>query len=252
MEQEQILEIALLIGSTLLQYGAETYRVEETIKRICDSYDLNCEPFAFTTGVFASAKVEKGISTVFKRISSRKVDLTKIARLNALSRRIQREKPDYKEIKEELDDILKCKTYSYGAFALSFAFTASVYAYLFGGSYTDAFAALIVGILLGLIHPVFAGNSSLFPFIQYFADGFAAGILSSVASILIPLTDVYIVIIGALTNLLPGVALTNGVRDLLHGDNISGVTRLGEAFIVVAVLAFGAGIGLSLWNLGGF
>lgn len=252
MEQEKILEIAVQAGSILLRFGAETYRVEETIKTICNSYDLECEPFALTTGVFVSVEGEKGVSTIFKRISSRTVDLTKIARLNALSRRIQREKPGYNEIKQEINDILKGKSYSNIIIALSYAFTALIYAYLFGGSYNDALSALVVGLLLGLSRPVFSRDNSRFPFIEYFADGFAAGILSSVASIFIPDTNVYIVIIGAVTNLLPGVALTNGVRDLLHGDNISGLTRLGEAFIVVAVLAFGTGMGLALWTFGGF
>ena len=56
-------------------------------------------------------------------------------------------------------------------------------------------------------------------------------------------------IIGALTNLVPGVALTNGIRDLLHGDIVSGLSRLGEALMTVFAIAAGTGIGIAAWNL---
>ena len=63
MEQEKILDIAVCAGSILLRFGAETYRVEETINRICKSYGLNCEAFALPTGVFVSVEGKEGIST---------------------------------------------------------------------------------------------------------------------------------------------------------------------------------------------
>jgi uncharacterized membrane protein YjjP (DUF1212 family) len=133
---------------------------------------------------------------------------------------------------------------------ISFALTAFVYALLFGGSQNDALSALTVGTLLAFVRLVFSKGSS-FPFIEYFVGGFAVGLLSSIAASFLPNTNAYVVIIGAVTNMLPGVALTNGIRDLLHGDSVSGLTKLGEACMVVAVIAAGTGIGLAIWISGG-
>ena len=250
MEQEKILDIAVRAGSSLLRFGAEIYRAEDTTNRICQSYGLPCDAFALPTGLFVSVEGEKGISTICKRISSRSVDLSKIAQLNDLSRRIEIYKPEYEVVIKELDRISGHGSYPKAIIIICFALTAFVYALLFGGKLSDALAALGVGTLLGFLRLVFSKGSS-FPFIEYFVGGLTAGLLSSVAATFIPNTNAYVVIIGAVTNMLPGVALTNGIRDLLYGDSVSGLARLGEALMVVAVIAAGTGIGLTLWFFGG-
>jgi len=249
MEQEKILEIAVRAGSILLQNGAETYRVEDTIKRICMSYGLECEPFALPTGVFVSVEGQKGFSTICKRITSRTIDLTKIARVNDLSRRIERNRPDYDEVSAELENINKDNFYSATVVTISFALTSFAYTLLFGGGMNDIIAAIAIGAFLGILRFVFSKGSS-FPFIQYFISGFASSFLSSLAASLVP-ANAFVITIGAITNLVPGVALANGIRDLLHGDSVSGLARLGEAFMVVAVIAAGTGIGITLWLWGG-
>ena len=245
MEQEKILEIAVRAGLMLLSYGGETYRVEDTIRRICSSYNLKCEPFALPTGLFVSAEGEKGVTTICKRVSYRTVDLTKIARINDLSRRIERDRPDFEKITAELDSIAEDKSYSCLTVIISYALTSFTYVLIFGGSKAEALSALIVGVVLGLLRHVFSIDRS-FPFIELFIDGFVAGILSPVIARMFSGTNAYIVIIGVLTNLVPGVALTNGIRDLLHGDTVSGLSKLGEAVVIVATIAAGTGVGLFL------
>lgn len=131
---------------------------------------------------------------------------------------------------------------------ISYALTSFTYALIFGGSRTDALSALFIGVILGLLRFVFSKDNS-FPFIDLFVDGFVTGILGPVIPRVIPDTNAYVIITGVLTNLVPGVALTNGVRDLLHGDTISGLAKLGEAIIIVAVIAAGTAVGLFFWEV---
>ena len=50
----------------------------------------------------------------------------------------------------------------------------------------------------------------------------------------------------------PGLAITNAIRDTIAGDLVSGLTRAAEAFFVAISIAVGTGIVLSLWiALGG-
>ena len=46
--------------------------------------------------------------------------------------------------------------------------------------------------------------------------------------------------------LVPGVALTNFMRDVLAGDLFSGITKLTESLFTATAIAIGAGIALSL------
>ena len=59
-------------------------------------------------------------------------------------------------------------------------------------------------------------------------------------------THVYIMIISSVMLYLPGMSMTNGVRDLLAGDLVSGLTRLGDAILTVLAIGMGAGLAISI------
>ena len=60
--------------------------------------------------------------------------------------------------------------------------------------------------------------------------------------------DMDTIIISAIMPLVPGVAITNAVRDTLQGDYITGGSRMLEAFIKAASIALGVGIGMMLFG----
>ena len=57
------------------------------------------------------------------------------------------------------------------------------------------------------------------------------------------------IIIACIMPLVPGVAITNAIRDTLNGDYVSGAARAVEAFI--KALSIALGVGVSLMMLGG-
>ena len=46
---------------------------------------------------------------------------------------------------------------------------------------------------------------------------------------------------------LPGVSFTNGLRDFMAGDLLSGNSRIAEAFLFAASLAVGIAVVLRIW-----
>ena len=54
------------------------------------------------------------------------------------------------------------------------------------------------------------------------------------------------IIIGNIMLLIPGIALTTSVRDMISGDTVSGMLGLCEALI--RALAIAAGFALVLWQ----
>ena len=55
--------------------------------------------------------------------------------------------------------------------------------------------------------------------------------------------------IGDIMPLIPGIMMTNAIRDFLLGDTISGALRLTQALLLAGVLALGimSAIGIARW-----
>jgi len=51
--------------------------------------------------------------------------------------------------------------------------------------------------------------------------------------------------------LVPGIAITNSIREFLSGNMLAGVARLTEAIIIGVSLAAGAGVVLEIWYMMG-
>ena len=55
--------------------------------------------------------------------------------------------------------------------------------------------------------------------------------------------------ISVLMVLVPGVALTNAMREIMAGDIISGLSRAADSILTAAAIAIGAGIGLAIGGI---
>lgn len=75
------------------------------------------------------------------------------------------------------------------------------------------------------------------------------GVITIFACKLFPKLIVDNILIGSLMTLVPGVAITNALRDLFGGDLLSGMARTTEA--VLTAIALGGGIGIAIKLLWG-
>ncbi len=245
MQARELIEVALKAGEILLTSGAEIYRVEDTVKRICRSYGTECESFALPTGIFITVWDEAGSvsQTTFKRISQRSVDLHRVDSVNSFSRSLEKALPEYREAMELLNGIEKRRSYGFPIRLATAGAASFVFTLLFRGTAGEGAAAIIIGMLIFTIKERLS-KTGVFQFFEFFTAGAAAGAASLLAVRLFPEFNVYKIIIGAIMLFLPGVAITNGIKDALFGDLVGSLARMGEAaFVAVAV---GAGVGISL------
>ena len=106
MDINRILNFASTAGKIMLQSGGETYRVEETITRICQSFDVDSvDVFASPTAVMVSIIFDGKIYSLVKRINSRSIDLNMVHNINSLSRTIYSNKPDIEFCEKELEKL---------------------------------------------------------------------------------------------------------------------------------------------------
>ncbi len=86
IDENKVIDVVLVPGSRLLESGAETYRVEDTMNRIAHSYGLhNTYSFVSSTAIIS---LNDRTSTRLIRVQERTTDLEKIALTNSLSRKI--------------------------------------------------------------------------------------------------------------------------------------------------------------------
>ena len=57
------------------------------------------------------------------------------------------------------------------------------------------------------------------------------------------------IIIGALMALVPGIAFTNAMRDIMAGDMVAGISKGAEALLIGAAIALGTALGLGVTGL---
>jgi uncharacterized membrane protein YjjP (DUF1212 family) len=85
-------------------------------------------------------------------------------------------------------------------------------------------------------------------FFTYILGGVIAALLSLLAVDLGLALHADKVIIGSIMILVPGIAIVNGIRDMIMGDLVAGISRIVEAFFIAVAIAAGSGIVLSLFH----
>ena len=246
MNYRKLVDVALLAGEIMLVSGGETYRVEDTTTRILKmSGFTNAQAIVIGMSISVSLADDQDVTiTCVRRADERANDLGKLYRVNNISRRFCSGHIGVDEAYAELKQIKESVTYGSWQRFLGTVGSIMFFAVLLGGSYYDFAFASINGLIVAIC---------IFIFDRIHMNLFFKNLLSACA---VAITSVFIhqvlkipisldvVISGAILPLLPGVAITNAIRDTLRADYISGTARALEAFVMATAIAIGIGIGL--------
>ncbi len=249
MNDLEILDQINEIGFLLLKSGAEIYRVEESITRMCEGYGFtNVEIFAIPTYYNLSLTLTDG-SIYNKSIRSRRnrVHLDRLHALNNLSRAISANALTIEQIKQEIQDIKDMKL-NLPLIFLGYVLSTSAFTVFFGGGAREMVVSGIIG--AGLFFVIYAMERlDINSIARTLIGSMYLSTLSIIAHKLGIIENLAATIIGILMCLVPGIAITNSLRDVISGDFVSGVSRLIEALLIAVSIAVGVGIMMML--LGG-
>ena len=247
---KELLNLAMDIGEQMLVSGAEVHRVEDSMYRICRSFGAErVDVFIITSSMVVTVHFDDGhIHTETRRIVSLGTDFHKLDRLNQLSRRICAESMTAQEIRGELTSIINGKRYSFLSECLAYAVIAAAFTLFFGGNWMQVAVALLIGAFLRIV-AFFSDSTVKNIFFSKFISAFtlAAAAYLFLKLGLVPRTDE--IIIGNIMILIPGLGLTNALRDLFTGDSVAGALRTLEA--VLCAVAIAAGYFLFVFLTGG-
>lgn len=242
---EKLLSVSARLGASLLKSGAEIYRVEDSMQRIFSAYGIEGGIFATSTCIIASLTDEQGHSvSKTLRIHFRTTDLDRVAELNDLCRRICSSPPSLEEFEREVFKIEQRPVYPFSLTVIAFAVISFSFTLFFGGSIFDALCALFIGMI---VKSITTGMEKLNTnqFFTYIAGSAVGAALAMLAVGLHLAGNADKIIIGIFMNLVPGIAMTNAIRDIIAGDLVAGSSKIMEALLIGIALALGAGIAIS-------
>ncbi|MCD2256839.1 threonine/serine exporter family protein [Lactobacillus sp. CC-MHH1034] len=238
-----VFEACLLAGKIMVENGSEMYRVEDTMRRIANNGGVQ-EAQIFTTTTVITIGTFDAPNTQLIQINNRKIDLEKIARVNSASRDFAHHRIDLTELITRLIQIDKnAPTFPFWWQLLSAGLVSATLMILFSGYYDwyDLPIAFVIG-MLGFFINDYIDNLIQIQFISQFTASLTIGIFTILAVRFNLGHSVNNIVIGAVMPLVPGVPLTNALRDLLAGHLMSGITRGVEATLSAG--AIGSGIAL--------
>ncbi len=244
-EQQIVIKACLLAGKLMMQSGAETYRVEDTMMRMASASGMDdSQCFVTPTGIIFAYEGLK--PTHFVRIHTRGTDLAKIAKVNSISRDLANATITAEQALHLLEEIAKERTaYSGWLQIFAAAWISGSFLILFKGGWQDACSAMIAGAF---------GYASLLLIeyvtrVKFFAEFFAAVAVASSAFFLTQISDgqeLDLIIIASVMPLVPGLLITNAVRDLMAGHLFSGISKGAEAMLTAFAIGAGVAVVFSL------
>lgn len=237
-----LLKVIKLSAQIILENGGETYRAEEIIKFICKTYDVKeIESIATPTGFYLTVSINgEDNNTIVKRIRKRTINLKKVNDVNNISRQISSGTITLDEALIQLESIINDETVQYKYSFVYSGISSAFFTVLFGGGLFEFIVALVTGLLVSIITKKFEDLHSY----QFFSSIISSAVIAIIAISITTVAEAgnyNYIIIGGIIPLLPGLAMTNAIRDTIRGDLISGIARATEALLVASSLAAGAG-----------
>jgi uncharacterized membrane protein YjjP (DUF1212 family) len=246
MSTNELGELCLLAGKIMLENGAETYRVQDTMMRIAGSFGINYpNSYVTPTGIiFSLCGTEQ---TKLAQISKRSTDLYKVIIVNSISRKISSGEISAEEAYSTLRKIEKGNPkYPKYVKIIAASVVSGFSLVTFDGEWNDFFSAFLAGgagfLCVSYIHHLVD--------IKFFTEFLAAllvGLMSYFFKYIGFGHDLSNIIVASIMPLVPGLLITNAVRDLMAGHLVSGLAKGAEAALTAFAIGAGVAIVFSLF-----
>lgn len=246
LEKAEISARAILrAGKMLMSSGAEVYRVEETMTRLGYSIaDIDyCAAYVMVTGIICSVEVGGQTVTRMARIRSQSRNLGIVNAINALSRAAEKKHYSPEQLLKKLQLIQKLPDYTDGQKALWGAIGAAGFAIFFGGGQAEMVLVFVAGLAVRYVS-ILCAKVNVNEFFINMLLSFVTAVLCVFFHRVVPETQTSIMIISVLMLLVPGLMITNALRDSVMGEPLSAVVLLMQALLIAAAIAAGVLVGL--------
>lgn len=238
----RIFKLVVSMGEILIECDAETLRVIDTMNIVAKSLGIDeFDTFIITNGLFVTATSEGKVLAKNKQIRSHSANLGKIEAINSLSRKIASRSVTLDEAEIILEEIKNQKIWSIYMKYFASALGCGALTCLYGGDYIDCIVSSVISIMIYALI-LFTRNKKLNNVFENLIASIGITLLAVMFGKLGIGHNQDKIIIGSIMPLVPGIILTNGIRDIANNDYISGIIRVLEAILFASSIAVGVGI----------
>lgn len=241
-----ILHTALTAGRIMIENGSEIERVEDTMARIAKNAGARTSQlFVMITGILMTINGEVGAQ--IEPVKRRTFDLEKISVVNDLSRKFATHDITLQEFADHLDHLdATSKYFPFWVQVIAAALVSGPLEVVFRHNLPDFWITCVVGTLGWIVYYLLSKYVRI-RFLSEFAAAVVIGLLAVLGTQLGLGNNADDIIIGSVMPLVPGVPITNSVRDILAGNLVSGPARGVEALVSAAAIGFGIAMVLQFW-----
>ena len=248
---KKVVDMALEAGRILLKNGAEIFRVEDTITRICHRFHIDkVDVFTLSHAIFITAEDSKGKTyTRVKNVPLSSTHLGIVAEVNDLSRQITGGYITLENAVEQLKIIEDMPEENNGKKIFAAGISSGFLGYLLGGTALESVMAFFIGCIL-YVWVILAGKAKISKIITTIVGGIVITATAIIFQQLPFLQGIRLegMIGGAIMPLIPGVAFVNAIRDIADSDFLSGTVKMINAIMVFVYIAIGVAITLAVYS----
>ncbi|MCQ2109983.1 MAG: threonine/serine exporter family protein [Bacteroidaceae bacterium] len=239
--QDQAFDLATRAGRILLESGAEIHRVQETMERIALHYGFPMtHHFVLSNGIFASGR--NGYSNI-DFIPFKGAQLDKVAVINQLSREIEHDSLTLADARRQIEEINLMPAKPLWEQLLYAALGCAGFCGIFGGSILDCVASAVIAVIAWAFTLYIAGKNISKPLTNILGSALCTTLCILFMNLGFG-QNFGNMIVGTIILLIPGVAFTNGIRDLAGQDYLAGSARLLDAIMTFLCIAIGVSVTL--------
>ena len=247
---ERLLGVILDIGVAMIRSGAEIHHVEESLYCLCRSYGcVTSDIWVVPSNIQGTVTAPDGrVITQVRHVRNAGIDFRKLEQLDAMLRNTCAELPDSEALRlalVEAESVPKDPTI--GRF-LAAALAAAGFGVFFDCDAYDALTAVIVSTLVVLLSERLRQRESN-PLILNFLISAAA------EALILFCIDIGIghhadtITVGVIMLMISALGTTNGIRDLIHLDTLSGLVNISSSLTGAIGIALGTALPLLLAHM---
>lgn len=245
-----IIDLSLWAGQLLLQYGANSERVEESVHRIgtglgCDWMDVQVTLDAITV----TATSGEDFRTKTRRVVRRGVNFKVVTAVNDLGRHVSEGQSDRHQARAELQQVVdNLPVFPHWLGLVAASLGCAAFSRLFGGDWTAFLATFVAAGAAATLRQQLA-TRYFNPYLIVIAAAFVASFVAGIADHYALTATPGIAIIASVLFLVPGVPLINSAQDLMRGYTDNGISRGVDGLVISLSIAIGVFITLTLFGL---
>ena len=249
MNYNKIVQGILDIGESMLISGAENYRIEDSLYRMCRSYGfVKYDVFVIPSNIQITVETENGdIITQVRHIENADIDFDQLDYMNNLCRYVCSHTPDEEELQKKYQEVKNRPPQHPAAKYFAGIMGGTGFAVFFGCNFKDAIVAVIVSLMIVIVGKwLEKREGNLFVYNT---------ILSFLSEVIIVLSvrngfadHPERIMIGIVMLLISGLSTTNGIREILQKDYISGFINIMNSILGAAGIAVGTALAMLMLN----